>query len=118
MDSIIVSDLLVQVRVGVTDEERAQPQNVLVSFEACLDLAAAGASDDLADTLDYGSLLLGVTKTVNQEPVRLIEHLAERVATFLLELNGVGRVSVEVAKERPPIPQNVGRVSVRVERHP
>ena len=116
MDAIVVKDLLVAARIGVPEEERAQPQNVLVSFTLDLDLSTAGRSDDLSDTLDYGALIAGVEKVVQGEAVKLIEHLAERVAGFLLDLSGVGRVTVEIAKEVPPIPQTVGRVAMRVER--
>lgn len=116
MDAIVVKDLLLEGYIGVPEEERAQPQNVLVSFTLDLDLSAAGRSDDLSDTLDYGALISGVEGVVQGEAVKLIEHLAERVAGFLLDLPGVEKVTVEIAKESPPVPQTVGRVAMRVER--
>lgn len=115
-DAIVVSDLRLPALIGVLDEERSKPQNVLISFELRLDLRRAGATDDLADTLDYGALISDVAEMVGAEPVKLIEHLAERIASFLLGLDGVGGVTVEVAKEKTPIPQDVGRVSIKVER--
>lgn len=116
MDAIVISDLLLPARIGVPDEERLASQNVLVSFELAIDLRSAGESDDLSETLDYGLLLAGVAEVVEAEPAKLIEHLAERVASFLLGLPGVESVAVEIAKEKPPVPQTVGRVSMRVER--
>lgn len=116
MDAIVVTDLLLQAQIGVPEEERAEPQNVIVSFEVTLDLRAAGGSDELSDTLDYGALVSGVEEVVREVPVRLIEHLAERISRFLLARPGVVGVTVEVAKEKPPIPQKVGRIAMRVER--
>lgn len=115
-DAIVVSDLVVPALIGVFEEERSQPQNVVVSFEVRLDLRSAGESDDLADTLDYGALVADVAGVVGARPVNLIEHLAERIATFLSGLPRVEGVTVEVAKEQAPIPEDVGRVSMRVER--
>ena len=116
MDAIIVRDLLASAHIGVPEEERAQPQNVLISFEVSLDLALAAETDELEHTLDYGTLVGQVAGVAGERPVKLLEHLAHRVATFLLGLPGVQQVSVEVAKEVAPIPQTVGRVSMRLVR--
>ena len=53
-------------RLGVSEEERELPQLVEVDVEVEADLAAAGASDALADTVDYGPLVEAVTRTVEE----------------------------------------------------
>jgi dihydroneopterin aldolase len=116
MDAIVVRDILASVHIGVPDQERAEPQNVLISMELRLDLERAATSDSLADTLDYGTLVAEVVEVAEGSSVRLLEHLAGRVAAFIMDLPGVQGVTVEVAKETPPIAQTVGGVAVRLER--
>ena len=43
MDRIIISELEVFYRVGVTEQERSQPQRLLLTVEMALDFAAAAA---------------------------------------------------------------------------
>ncbi len=82
------------------------------------DLARAGRSDDLSHTVDYGALVEQVSGMVRSSEIRLLEHLAERIATLLCGLEGVAGVMVEVGKASPPVSEDVERVSVRIERAP
>jgi dihydroneopterin aldolase len=116
MDSVRVTDLRVQTRIGVTDEERASPQVVLVSFEVFRDLLDPSTSDDLKETIDYGSLVPDVAKLIERSETRLLERLAGDVASLIKRFPGVTGVTVEIAKESPPLDEEVGRVSVRIER--
>ena len=116
MDSVKVTDLRVSTRIGVTDEERATPQNVLVSVEVFRDLLAASADDDLENTVDYGTLVPETAKLIEQSEHRLLERLAGEVAAHIKRFPGVTGVTVEIAKEDPPLAEDVGRVSVRIER--
>lgn len=116
MDSIIVRDLRVQSRVGVTDEERAQPQNVIIGIEVASDLRTPGMTDDLNDTVDYGRITAEIESLVSSTSSALLENLAEKIAAHIAGMRGVNGVSVEVAKESPPIQQTVGSVAVRIER--
>ena len=71
------------------EQDRAQPFEIDLDVEA--DLSVAGASDHLADTVDYGAVAAVVAAVVGGERFRLLERLAERVAD-------------EVADGRPPDP--------------
>ena len=53
---------------------------ISANTRAWLDLAPAAASDDLADTIDYGALAQRVAGIVGGEPYDLIEAVAGRVA--------------------------------------
>ena len=56
MDKIIISDLRLPVIVGTLPEERTRRQEIAIDLELDLDLAAAGRSDDLTDTVDYAEI--------------------------------------------------------------
>lgn len=116
MDRIAVRGLVVPVRVGVTPEERREPQEVRIDLELHLPLEEAGRSDDLGDTLDYSQVTSSVAELVGASEAKLLEHLAERVAETLLGSPDVEGVTVEIAKMRPPVPERVEAISVRIER--
>ncbi|HEX2294956.1 MAG TPA: dihydroneopterin aldolase [Actinomycetota bacterium] len=113
---ILIRGLRVETRVGWTDEERAEPQAVLVDLDLEIDAAPSARSDDLADTVDYAAVIAEVARHVSAREERLLERLAAEIAEMVSAMIGVKSVSVEVAKEVVPVPEEVGRVAVRVER--
>ena len=115
-DHILVSGLRVETRIGWTAEERATPQFVLVDLDVEADLTPSSGSDDLGDTIDYASVISEVSAYVARQDVRLLERLAGDVAGMVAAMNGVKRVTVEIAKEVVPVPEEVARVAVRVAR--
>jgi FolB domain-containing protein len=56
MDRILIEDLEVHFRVGVSEEERARPQRLLITVEMETDVGAAAAADDLQRTIDYSAV--------------------------------------------------------------
>ena len=61
MDSILIQDLEVSCRVGVTPEERANPQRLLLSIEMRRELSTAALSDDRTLLVAYLPELQSVT---------------------------------------------------------
>ncbi len=97
------------------ERDRAQPFEVDVEVEA--DLAAAGATDVLADTIDYGALAASVDRVVAGEHHRLLERLAARVADEVLAVDaGITSVTVTVRKLRPPVPFDLASAGVTITR--
>jgi dihydroneopterin aldolase len=98
MDKIIIADLEVFYQVGVTAEERARPQRLLLTLQMEHNFVAAATSDNLADTIDYHAVtqrLLGLGEGRQWE---LIETLASDIATLVLEDFSPRNVTVEVKK--------------------
>lgn len=56
MDTIIIRDLELFLRVGVPEDERAKPQRLLVSIEIAHDFARAVEKDDLRSSIDYAAV--------------------------------------------------------------
>ena len=96
------------------ERERAQPFEIDLDVEA--DLARAGGTDDLADTVDYGGLVDAVVTIVSGESFALIERLAERIAESALAAPGVTAVTVTVRKLRPPVAADMASAGVRIHR--
>jgi 7,8-dihydroneopterin aldolase/epimerase/oxygenase len=115
-DRISIRGLRVATHVGVTEEERATSQIVVIDVDAVVDLAAATTTDDLSDTVDYGTLTTRIWELVQGHESRLLESLAGSVAQLVLEVGGVEQVHVRVAKDSPPVKEVLDSVSVRIER--
>lgn len=115
-DSIKISGIEVFAYHGVNAVEKEEGQRFLVDVELDLDLSAAGASDDLGETVDYGLLAQRIHDVVASERWDLIERVATRVAETALEDARVGAVVATVHKPQAPIPLDFGDVSVTVRR--
>ena len=76
MDRITINGLRVKGRVGVTAEERARAQTLIVNIEIDLDLSAAAASDNLKDTIDYGEVTVEAAAVIRDSQSKLLEPLA------------------------------------------
>ncbi len=98
MDQIILSELELFCRVGVPEQERAQPQRLLVSVEMDLDFSRAAASDDLSATIDYFAVSRRLLRLGEGRQWRLIETLADEIARLVRDEFGAAAVRVEVRK--------------------
>ena len=101
---------------GVFDHERRDGQEFIVDVELEVDLARSAASDDLADTVDYGTVASDVHALITGEPYDLIETLAEEIATACLRHRAVESVTVTVHKPQAPITVPFDDVAVRITR--
>jgi len=115
-DRIALTGLRARGRHGVYDFERAQGQDFVLDVVLELDLAVAGRSDDVADTVHYGELAERLVGIVTGEPVNLIETLAERVAAACLTDPRVAATTVTVHKPQAPIPHDFADVAVTLTR--
>ena len=97
-DHVEISGLRANCIIGVDESERVEPQPVEIDIVLDVDLAAAGASDDLADAVDYRSLAEAVVGAVESSSFLLIEALATRVADICLTECKVEAVEVTLRK--------------------
>lgn len=115
-DVITLSGLKVHGRHGVFEHERETGQDFIVDVALTTSTAAAAATDELAATVDYGTLADTLAGIVGGEPCNLIETLAERLASACLADERVRRVRVTVHKPHAPIEQQFADVAVTIER--
>ena len=102
---------------GVLPEERERAQPLEVDLDVYGFLGPSGASDDLADTVDYGLICDTVAEVVSTGSPQLLEHLAEKIAASLLAADRhVSSLTVTVRKLRPPVPHQLATSGVRIHR--
>ena len=101
---------------GVFDFERRDGQVFRVDLVLGLDTRPAAASDDLSDTVDYGSLVDRVKVAIENDPVDLIEKLAQRIADLCLADERVSSAEVTVHKPEAPIAATFSDVALTITR--
>lgn len=98
LDKIHIRDLQLRCIVGIYPEERREKQDVNINLTLHADLARAGQSDRIEDTVDYKSAKQAVVALVEQSSFQLVERLAQAIAEVCLSRPGVLRVDVTVEK--------------------
>ncbi|CAM3314578.1 dihydroneopterin aldolase [Nocardioides dubius] len=101
---------------GVFEFERREGQIFVVDLTLGLDTRPAAASDDLADTVDYGTLVAAVKAAVENDPVDLIEKVAQRVADVCLLDPRVEWTRVTLHKPDAPIDATFSDVALTITR--
>ena len=98
MDKICISGLELAAVIGTLPEEQTRRQPLILDLEIGLDLAAAGRSDDLAQTIDYSDIERRMLHLAETAHFQLIEAFAQAAADIVLSYEKVAACTVTVAK--------------------
>lgn len=117
MDKLIMNKMEFYGYHGVYPEENKLGQIFYIDLEALADLSAAGKSDNLEDTMNYAEIYHLIKGIVEGKPFRLIEALAESIASQLLHTyTDISEIIVRVTKPHPPFPVHFQGVAVELRR--
>ena len=114
MDTIFISELKVKTKLGVPAWECMVAQTIILDIEIGYDLSAAGKSDAIADTIDYGAVVARIHDTLKEHSFQLVEALAEHVCQLILSEFGALSVKIKVAK--PAILAGLKSLGIEIER--
>jgi dihydroneopterin aldolase len=114
MDNIIVEGIECQVHIGVPKRERNARQLIKIDLDVTADLDAAAESDSLRKTIDYKDLFRSVRNTAENNKYALVETLAERICSVILEEFPVYTVAVRLRKYPKSLQNQVESVGVLV----
>ena len=101
---------------GLLPQEEALGQRYAVDLEIHLDTGPAGRADDLALTVDYPALYRIVEDVVVHRRFKLLESLAEHIATEIGQAFPPIDLTVRVRKLHPPVPAHFDGVEVEIRR--
>jgi dihydroneopterin aldolase len=101
---------------GVFDFEKREGQVFVVDLVLGIDTRPAAASDDLADTVNYGTLVADVKAAVERDPVDLIETVAQRITDVCLLDTRVEWARVTLHKPDAPIDATYSDVALTITR--
>jgi 7,8-dihydroneopterin aldolase/epimerase/oxygenase len=113
-DQVRVEQLEVSVRVGITESERAQPQRVSVSLTMCPRRPLVDLGDDIQNTIDYSEVCAETREFVQNRTDKLIETLADRLASHMLQRFAIQRITIEIRKYVVPDTKFVAVTLTRV----
>jgi dihydroneopterin aldolase len=118
MDYIHVNNMQFYGYHGVLSEETKLGQRFRVTVTLAVDLKSAGETDDLNATVNYAEVYSVCQEIVEGEPAKLIETVAERIATRLINDYAiqVKGCKVMLIKPDPPIRGNYESVAVEITR--
>ncbi len=114
MDIVYVRGLEVKTVIGVYAWEREIKQPVTVDLDMARDNSQAAATDDITHVLDYKSVCVRITEFIEGSELKLLETMAEKIATLLRTEFDVPWVRVRVSK--PAAITGAKEVGVMVER--
>ena len=114
MDKVFIKNLRVHTIIGVDDEERLTPQNILVNVTIFIDTRAAATSDNIQDCVDYSL----VAKEIGSKAISVkrftVEALAEDLAQIILNHSKVQKVLVRI--EKPAALKDAESAGIEIER--
>jgi 7,8-dihydroneopterin aldolase/epimerase/oxygenase len=115
-DELSVTGIECWAHHGVFDFERREGQTFVVDLVLGIDTRRAAASDDLAETVNYGTLTADVKAAVERDPVDLIETVAQRIADVCLLDTRVEWARVTLHKPDAPIDATYSDVALTITR--
>jgi dihydroneopterin aldolase len=115
-DKILLGGIEFFGHIGVSAAEREVGQRFVVDVELEANLARAGASDNLDDTISYAAVYDVVVGLGNSRRCLLVETLAEEIAQTILARFAAAAVMVRVKKCPPPIKGVIAFAGVEIHR--
>jgi dihydroneopterin aldolase len=114
MDTIFLSEVRVETKLGVPDWERLTPQTIILDIEIGMPHSRSCQSDAIEDTIDYGLVVARIRETLKEHSFKLVEALAEHVCQLILKEFDAPWVKIKVAK--PAILPGLKSLGVVIER--
>jgi len=116
MDRIRLVNMAFYAYHGLSAAEKETGRRFEVDCELAIDLAQAGRSDRLNNTVDYASVYDLIREIVLNKSFALVEGLAEELAAQVLKRFEVIETTVRVRKIIPPINGQIDHIEVEVTR--
>lgn len=117
MDFIHLNEMQFYGYHGVFPEETKLGQRFRLTVSLAVDLRRAGETDALEHTVHYGEVYETCKSVVEGEPKKLVEAVAEEVASLILsEFPLVKGIRVQLIKPDPPIPGHYKSVAIDLTR--
>ncbi len=114
MDKIILKGIRFHGHHGVPEAERQVGGHYEIDATLGCPLMNPGRTDALVDTIDYSEVVTRIVEIGTQQSFQLIEALAEKIATVILEQFAVDEVHLIVKKLHPPIDQPIDYFAVEI----
>jgi len=110
---IEIHELEVKGKIGVSKDERENPQRMLVSLRFQIETTFEALNDQFEKTIDYSAVAAEVERVVESSGAHLMEELVSEIGGFLMARFPMQRLEIELRKFILP---NARYVSVKSDR--
>jgi dihydroneopterin aldolase len=114
MDTIFISELRIETRIGVYEWEKRVPQTIELSLEVGLPGGHATASERIRDTIDYSKVVTRIERLFAERHFGLLEAAADEIAGMITSEFGAPWLKLSIAKLAPR--PRVKKLGVTIER--
>ena len=115
MDTIEIKGITLQAIIGVKSWEQQLPQKLCLDLAFHTDAQKASQEDNLQDTVDYDALTRFCETYILDNPVKLIETLANNLAKQIIETFQLQWIKLTLHK--PNALAQANDVSITIERN-
>ena len=102
-DKILLKNMIFYAHHGYYEAERELGQKFEVDIQLECNLQTAASSDDLKQTIDYQAIYKIAKDTFENYKFKLIETVAEKIASKILKISGISNVLIRVRKPHVPL---------------
>lgn len=102
--------------IGIHDEEKKMGQRLFIDAILEIDSTNLAKTDDVSDTVSYVNVYKIVQDVGSSKTHNLIEYFGEEVATEVLKLPLVNKVTIKVRKPHIPFKDFQGDISIELTR--
>ncbi len=96
---IIIEELKVIMNIGVRDDERAHPQEIILNIECDVDFSKALISDKIHDTINYKDIYKEILSFCSNHSPRLLEKLGGDLIDHLFNVfKEIDKIKIQVFK--------------------
>jgi 7,8-dihydroneopterin aldolase/epimerase/oxygenase len=97
-DYVHVEQLEVFARVGVTEDERAKPQRLVLNLTAWPCASFDSLGDNIADAVNYSALCAAAREFMQTRTAALVETFVTELAALLLARFPIRKIDIELRK--------------------
>ncbi len=117
MEKIVIKGLKLFGYHGVNPEEKKNGQSFLLDISLHVNLSNACYSDDLADTVNYSTVIKCVSAAFTEKSFDLLEAVSQHIANAVLsEFKAVMQIDLALKKPEAPIKADFDYVGVEISR--
>lgn len=96
---LFIYDLRIIMHIGVREEERASPQEIIINFECDLDFSKALETDNIHDTINYKDILKIIEKYCSNNSPKLLEKLGgDLINEIYKHYNIIKKIKIHIIK--------------------
>ena len=114
-DRVTLAGIKIYPKIGVTSEERSEPQECEADLSIWDNFEGAASRDSIETSIDYVRLLAVVQEVASTGEFSLVETLAYKIVRNILEVFPVTRAQVKIRKRPVSLLNQVDYVEVEVE---